>query len=114
MIPLIDWGALLLDRPEFEQVRKQLVARGVSLETLAASYAALDPSRVPAPMDPATISALAARYDQVAPEKPRERWQRAWGLTRVHVIDRGHATMLLGDDLLPAAQACLVDDLARR
>lgn len=114
MIPLIDWGALLLERPEFAQVRAQLVSKGVSLEALAALYETLDPSRVGASMDPSAISVLAARYDQVTPAAPRERWQRGWGLSRIQLIDRGHATMLLSDELVTAAHAFLVEDLARR
>lgn len=110
MIPLVDWSALLLERPEFAGVRSQLTAAGTSLEALGALYAELDPSRASPALPPFSVSIIAARFDQVTPAGPRERWQTAWGLTRVHLVDRGHATMLLSD--LPAiAHELLADDL---
>lgn len=112
MIPLLDWGGLLLDRPEFGEVRARLVEGGVSLEALAALYRELDPSRRDASLPPETVCVLAARDDQVTPAGPRERWQARWGLSRVRVLERGHATMLLGGTLRDAARACLTEDLA--
>lgn len=110
MIPLIDWSALLLERAEFELVRTKLTQAGSSLEALGALYRELDPSRVAAVLPPSSVSIIAARFDQVTPAEPRERWQSAWAITRVHVVDRGHATMLLSD--LPSiAHELLAEDL---
>lgn len=110
MIPLVDWGALLLERPEFEGVRANLAKGGSSLEALGALYRELDPSRVPASLRPESVSIIAARFDQVTPARPRERWAAAWGLTRVQLVDRGHATMLLSD-LASIAHQLLAEDL---
>lgn len=100
MIPLIDWSALLLERPEFAGVRSQLAAAGSSLDALGALYAELDPSRRSPALPASAISIIAARFDQVTPAAPRVRFEAAWGITRVHLVERGHATMLLSD--LPA------------
>lgn len=110
MIPLVDWSALLLERAEFEVVRTKLTQAGSSLEALGALHRELDPSRVAASLRPSSVSIIAARFDQVTPAGPRERWQSAWSITRVHVVDRGHATMLLSD--LPSiAHELLAEDL---
>lgn len=111
MIPLIDFRALILERPEFAPVRNKLAAGGASLARLEQLYAALDPSGAPCPLEPGSISVLAARYDQVTPRAPRERWQARCSVTRVREFERGHATMLLSDTLVDAALEELRHDL---
>ena len=113
MIPLVDWAGLLLDRPEFAAVRTRLTEAGVSLEALRRLYTELDPSNGAPVLPASSISVLAARYDQVTPEAPRLRWQRAWGIDRVCVLEQGHATMLLSGLLRPMAAGLLAADLKR-
>jgi len=44
-------------------------------------------------MSPARTSLRYGRYDLVA-TAPTEAWARAWGVTRLHPYDRGHAHAL--------------------
>ncbi|MBL8918995.1 MAG: hypothetical protein JNJ54_09070 [Myxococcaceae bacterium] len=109
MIPLIDWSALVFQRPEFEQLRTRLEQAQRS-SSLRAVYDALELSRARSPLPAESISVIAAAWDQVTPAAPRERWQRAWGLHRVTVLDRGHGTMLLGGALRDEARRLLREE----
>jgi hypothetical protein len=107
MIPLVDWSALVFERPELEGLRHRLEEAGVS-EALRETYGELELTRVAPPLVPERVSVIAAAWDQVTPEAPRIRWQRAWGVTDVTVLERGHGTVLLGGALREAARQALV------
>ncbi len=112
MIPLVDWSALLFDRPELEPVRAQLASAGVA-DRLRTLYSNLELSQFPAPLPAQSISVIAAAHDQVTPAAPRERWQRAWGIERVTILERGHGTMLLGSTLREEARRRLEEERGR-
>lgn len=112
LIPLIDWSALVFQRPEFAALRARLESahRAASLRE---AYDALELSRAVPPLPPQSISVIAAAFDEVTPSGPRERWQRTWGLRRVTVLARGHGTVLLGSALREEARRVLQEELAR-
>lgn len=112
MIPLVRWDDLLLGPPEFEPVRRVVLAQGYDLRALAALYQILDPSRVPPPLPPERCSVLYAAHDQVARAGPQEAWFQAWGLTRTIGYHRGHATILLTPALYDDYSTLLAEDLA--
>ncbi|MDX2009902.1 MAG: hypothetical protein SFW67_06930 [Myxococcaceae bacterium] len=108
MIPLVDWNALVFERPEFEGLRARLEAAGVA-RRLRQTYADLDLSALESPVPPGRVAVIAAAWDQVTPSGPRERWQRAWGVKAVSVLERGHGTVLLGAALRREARQRLVE-----
>lgn len=110
MIPLVDWTALLFERPELEPVRARLATVA---EPLRALYSSLELSGFPPPLPASSISVIAAAHDQVTPAGPRERWQRAWGIERVTILERGHGTVLLGSSLRTEARRLLEEERTR-
>lgn len=112
MIPLVDWSALVFERPEFEALRARLEGARQA-KPLRAVYDALDLSALEPQLAPASISVIASEWDEVTPAGPRERWQRSWGLERVTLLERGHGTVLIGSALREAARRVLQQELAR-
>jgi hypothetical protein len=103
----------LFERPESDPMRRRLAREGVSAETMGAVYGAFDLTAAPPPrgLDPARISVIYGRYDIVGPPESVRAWARAWGVTRLHVFDRGHTLALFSRQAHDAYARVLDEDL---
>lgn len=109
-IPMIQM-ADVLDGPDTEPMRRRLREDGRSVAEMKRVYAALDPSPDRPQMSPARISVLYGRYDLVAPAPITEAWASAWGVTRLHPYDRGHALALFNRQMYKDYARLLDEDL---
>lgn len=109
-IPMIRLAAVL-DGPDVEPMRQRLREDGRSVDEMKRFYAALDPSLGQPQMSPARISVLYGRYDLLATAPIIEAWARAWGVTRLHPYDRGHALALFNRQMYKDYARLLDEDL---
>jgi dienelactone hydrolase len=107
-IPMIRIGDVL-DGPGGELMGRRLAKEGRSVAELQQIYRSLDPTTAPPRLDPARISVLYGRYDEVAPAATTLAWARDWGVTRLHAYDRGH-TLALFTPSMYADYARLLDE----
>jgi hypothetical protein len=101
----------VLDGPDAEPMRQRVRDEGRSVEEVRRLYAALDPTTSPPLVAPARISVLYGRYDLVAPAETTRAWARAWGVTRLHAYDRGHALALFTPGMYRDYARLLDEDL---
>ena len=109
-IPMIHLAAVL-EGPDTEPMRQRLREDGRSVGEMKRFYAALDPSLARPQMNPARISVLYGRYDLVATAPTTEAWASAWGVTRLHPYDRGHALALFNRQMYKDYARLLDEDL---
>ncbi len=101
----------VLEGADAEPMRRRLREDGRSVDEMKRFYAALDPSLDRPQMSSARISVLYGRYDLVAKAPTTEAWARAWGVTRLHPYDRGHALALFNRQMYKDYARLLDEDL---
>ena len=109
-IPMIRLASML-DQPEADPIRRRIAAETRSADVILAAYAALDPASDRSLVPPDRISVLYGRYDRVATEAEVVSWASAWGVTRLHAYDRGHALALFTPSMYSDYARILDDDL---
>lgn len=109
-IPMIRL-ATLLDEPEARSFRRRIGTEALSQSVALDAYAALDPTEGQPRLDPARISVLYGLYDRVALAGQTAAWAEAWGVSRLHSYDRGHALALFTPSMYSDYARLLDEDL---
>jgi hypothetical protein len=109
-IPMIRLASVL-DQPQADPLRRRIAAEARSPDVILSAYAALDPGPGRSLVDPGRISVLYGRYDQVATKAQTIAWARAWGVSRLHEYNRGHALALFTPSMYADYARLLDEDL---
>ena len=101
----------VLNRPDAAPARARLQADGHRLEDVQRVYASLDSTGDKPTLDPARLSVLYGRFDQLALESTTRAWAARWNVSRVVPHDCGHSLALLEREMYRDYAAQLDQDL---
>jgi hypothetical protein len=99
MIPVLDWGALLLDNELTAPAVERWVASGYDRALLERAYRFLSPAARELRLQPERVQILYARHDQLTPEATTRQYAADRKIVAVRAYDHSHATILLAGDL---------------
>jgi len=111
-IPLLSWEDVIYANETTTALRESLAGLTTKQQaSLRRAWRAMDPASHIPQLAAERISALPALYDQVARSEPFDAWRKAWGIKRVHPLNRGHTLALFTSELYEAYGKMLDTDL---
>ncbi|MBN1847765.1 MAG: hypothetical protein JW932_04190 [Deltaproteobacteria bacterium] len=95
MIPILDWGTVLLNKEHMGEVVSRLGENGFDEILIRGAYDLINPVQYELNMNPERIHVMYGEYDQLTPPDVIIEYAQNNGISKISSYERSHATILL-------------------